>query len=272
MSGLSGYTSFTKVTTVNIDACKQVLHSCALTVKGDQARLNQATTKQAESISAAQAALKAAITDSLSGVAGAEDAKAQAKEALKAAMAPVTGAEEALKASKAEEEKARQTLNQHLAARSVRAGKGFHHKYDPATAALEELTLTETVSAYSFLEQAKIALADISTMESFPEPKATPCGTASCLRNKSNRAMEACSHNIQAAFAGSSTKQLREAKNTFRPSRFAAKSDSEAKAYEICAVLDKMIQCSTVVETPRGKNMPKNQKQASNHNGKKLGR
>ncbi len=103
------------------------------------------------------------------------------------------------------------------------------------------------VSISAFHADCKSAFADIEAMTTFPEPPAALCAKLACTRGKNDRALAACPCNIEGVFKGQTPKQLKAAKNSFQPDKFAkcsedVRADFQAKAKEIFTVVDRMSQ------------------------------
>lgn len=186
------------------------------------------------------------------------EAKEQADEAVKevkAAQEAYDVVTEEKSVREAEAADAKQNYNEHRSSRPRRINakdkfEGTHApKQSLATAEGYQTICQMTVLA--FHAQCKAEFADYSSMEVFPEPPAAPCGKTQCIRNKKDRALEACPCNIRNVFSNSTLKELKSTRYSFHPDRFNAEFKAEAK--EVYTVVDQMFQKLSASPRANGK-------------------
>lgn len=183
-----------------------------------------------------------------------------AASAMKEAAMKLTEAENQLQARADEAEQAKQAFNGHKASRPRRGNA--RDKYEIAEAPAQSADTAAgalaicplTVSA--FHSASKAALANPTAMTAYPTPPSAPCGNLLCAQGKEDRALDACPCNLRAIFGSLSAKELKAAKNQNLPDRIAKapaaiRSDCQAKAAEVFAVVDKTLQQSRTDQKKR---------------------
>ena len=161
-----------------------------------------------------------------------------ARNAMKAARDAADEAQGFLDASEIEAAKAKQVMNQAIAARSRRVNR--HDMIEPALPA-DEAPVVESLTGEAYVNAAKAAFADLEDLETFPEPTGTLCSKPACQKRG-----HFCPCNLKAAFSSLSAKELKSAKGVFNPAQFAGYPDFQTKAEWVCQGISKSIEHASV--------------------------